>query len=120
MKIGISSLGETLASEVDVRFGRAAYFIIYNTDDGSFSCVDNAQNVESMQGAGIQAAQNVINTGVQAVITPNCGPKAFRVLSSEGVKIFSCGEGKIKDTIDDFKNDKLVEIKQANVEGHWF
>lgn len=119
MKIGISSLGETLASEVDVRFGRAAYFIIYDTDEGSFSCIDNAQNVESMQGAGIQAAQNVINTGAKALITPNCGPNAYKVLSSAGIKVFKCGDGKVEDIINEFKNGTLEELNNANVDGHW-
>ncbi|NVM03284.1 MAG: NifB/NifX family molybdenum-iron cluster-binding protein, partial [Candidatus Helarchaeota archaeon] len=69
--------------------------------------------------AGIQAAQNIINSGAQTVITPNCGPNAFRVLSTAGVKVFSCKEGKISDVINDYKNGKLKEIEEANVEGHW-
>ncbi len=119
MKIIISSTGNSLESKVDQRFGRAAMFILYDTDDDSFSVIDNKQNLDSPSGAGIQAAQNIINSGAQTVITPNCGPKAFRVLSTAGVKIFSCGDSKIKDIINDFKNGKLEEIKQANVEGHW-
>ena len=119
MKIIITSTGDSLESKVDQRFGRGAMFILYDTDEDSFSVIDNKQNLESPSGAGIQASMNIINQGIQAVITPNCGPKAFRVLSSAGVKIFSCEDGKIKDIIDDFKNDKLEEIKQANVEGHW-
>ncbi len=119
MKIVITSTGDSLESEVDQILGRAAMFILYDTDEDSFSVVDNKQNLESPSGAGIQSAQTIVNSGAQAVITPNCGPKAFRVLSSAGVKIFSCKDGKVKDIIDNFKNGKLEEIKQANVEGHW-
>ena len=119
MKIIITSTGNSLESEVDQRFGRAAMLLLYNTDDGSFSVIDNKQNLESPSGAGIQASTNVINSGAEVVITPNCGPKAFRVLSSAGIRVFSCSSGKIKNIIDDFKNGKLEEIKQANVEGHW-
>jgi len=119
MKIIITSTGDSLDSELDQRFGRAEMFILYNTDDDSFSVIDNKQNIESLSGAGIQAAQNIINSGAEAVITTNCGPNAFRVLSTAGVKVFSSKGGKIKDIIDDYKNGKLKEFKEANVEGHW-
>jgi len=119
MKIIITSTGDSLENEVDMRFGRAAMFILYDTDNGSFSVIENKQNLQSPSGAGIQAALNVANSGAQAIITPNCGPKAFKVLSEADVKVFSCKVGKITDVIDDFKNGKLEEIKQANVEGHW-
>jgi len=120
MKIIITSTGDSLDSELDQRFGRAERFILYDTDEDSFSVIDNKQNIESPSGAGIQAAQNIINSGAEAVITPNCGPNAFRVLSTAGVKVFSCKSGEIKDIIDDYKNGKLKEFKEANVEGHWF
>ena len=119
MKIIITSTGDSLDSEVDQRFGRASCFILYDTDKDSFSVIDNKQNIESTSGAGIQSAQNIINSGAQIVITPNCGPNAFRVLSTAGVKVLSCKGGKINDAINDYKNGKLKEIKQANVEGHW-
>jgi predicted Fe-Mo cluster-binding NifX family protein len=119
MKIVVTSTGNSLESEVDQRFGRAPYFIVYDIDEDAFSVIDNKQNIETASGAGIQSAQNIINSGAQTVITPNCGPKAFRVLSTAGIKVFSCKNGIIKDIIEDFKNGKLSEITQANVEGHW-
>ena len=119
MKIIITSTGDNLDSEIDQRFGRSAIFILYDTGDDSFSVIDNKQNIESSSGAGIQTAQNIINAGAEIVITPNCGPKAFRVLKTAGVKIYSCKEGKVKDAIEDFKNCRLNEISEANVEGHW-
>ncbi len=95
MKLAISSSENNLDSQVDLRFGRAKGFIIYETDNDAFEFVDNVQNLEAAQGAGIQAAQNVVNKNVEAVITGHCGPKAFRVLSTSGVKIYTVGEGKI-------------------------
>ena len=119
MKIIITSTGDSLESEIDVRFGRAPVFILYDTDDDSFSPINNKQNLDSPSGAGIQSAQNIINSGAKAVITPNCGPKAFRVLSSAGVKVFSCSKVKVRDAVNDFKEGKLEELNQANVEGRW-
>ncbi len=119
MKIAISANENSLNSQVDLRFGRAKGFIIYETDNESFEYIDNVQNLEAAQGAGIQAAQNVVNADAEALITGHCGPKAFRVLSTSGVKIYTVGEGKISKIIEKFKNVELQELASADVEGHW-
>lgn len=119
MKIAITSDGQNLDSQVDLRFGRAKGFIIYNLEDESFEFVDNIQNLNAAQGAGIQAAQNVINQAVEAVITGHCGPKAFNLLTNENVKIFVGAEGTIQDAIRKFKNNELQKADSADVEGHW-
>lgn len=119
MKIAITSSGENLDNNIDLRFGRAKGFIIYETNDDTFEFIDNLQNIEAAQGAGIQAAQNVVNKNVYAVITGHCGPKAFRVLSTSDVKIYTVGEGKVNEVIEKFKNGELQEASSADVEGHW-
>ncbi len=119
MKIAITSSGQNLDSEVDLRFGRAAGFIIYDIENDSFEYADNTQNLNAMQGAGIQAAQNVVEQQVGAIITGNCGPKAFAVLSSAGVKIYIGAQGSVKEVIEKFKNNELQLAQTANVQGHW-
>jgi predicted Fe-Mo cluster-binding NifX family protein len=119
MKIAITSDGKNLESQMDLRFGRAKGFIIYETDDDTFEFIDNEQNLEAAQGAGIQAAQNVVNKNVDAVISGHCGPKAFKVLSTSGIKIYTSDEGKISEIIEKFKNGELKEANSADVEGHW-
>ncbi len=119
MKIAITSSGENLDNEIDLRFGRTKGFIIYETNDASFEFIDNVQNLEAAQGAGIQAAQNVVNKNIEAVITGHCGPKAFKVLSTSGVKVYTVETGKISEIIEKFKNGELQEAASADVEGHW-
>ena len=119
MKIAITSSGENLENEIDLRFGRAKGFIIYDLENNSFEFIDNVQNLEATQGAGIQAAQNVVNKDVDAVITGHCGPKAFKVLSTSDVKVYTVSEGKISEVIEKFKNGELQEASSADVEGHW-
>ena len=84
MKIAVTSRGEDLQSTVDERFGRARYFLVVDTETGSFEAHDNAQSAGSLQGAGIQSARNVARQGVSAVLTGHCGPKAFRALAAAG------------------------------------
>jgi predicted Fe-Mo cluster-binding NifX family protein len=119
MKIAITSSGKDLDNEIDLRFGRAKGFVIYDLENGSYEFIDNVQNLEAAQGAGIQAAQNVVNKDVEAVITGHCGPKAFKVLSAADVKIYTMETGKIKEVIEKFKNGELLEASSADVEGHW-
>ena len=95
MKIAISSTGEDLDSKIDLRFGRAFGFIIYDLDTDEFSFVNNVQNLEASQGAGIQTAQTVVNLDAGALITGHCGPKAFKVLSASDVKIYVGAEGTV-------------------------
>ena len=45
MKVAISAKGNELSSQVDPRFGRAVYFIVYDTEDDSFEAISNGDNV---------------------------------------------------------------------------
>ena len=119
MKIAVPSPGKTLESDVDSRFGRASGFIVFNTEDETFTLTDNNQNLNAAQGAGVQAAQNVALTGADVVIAPSFGPKAFRVLQAAGVKTVLCSAGTVKQAIEDYIAGKLSESDAANVEGHW-
>ena len=119
MKLVISASGETLESAVDPRFGRAAKFILYDTDTEQFTAHDNAQNLNAAQGAGIQSAQTVVNLGADWLISGHCGPKAFRVLSTAGVKIGVGAEGTVAEVIERFKRGEFESSATADVEGHW-
>jgi len=119
MKIAISAQGTDLASPVDPRFGRAKTFIIYDTETGEFEAVDNEQNLNAAQGAGIQAAQNVAAHDVECVLTGHCGPNAFKTLDGAGIKTIVGVEGTVQGAIDRLKAGKLKPTNGADVEGHW-
>ncbi len=119
MKVAITSQGPDMNSAVDPRFGRAKYFIVVDTDTGDFSANDNTQNLNAVQGAGIQAGRNVVDLGVEAVITGNVGPKAFAALEAGGVKIYIGADGTVAGALEKFKAGELECVGKANVEGHW-
>lgn len=119
MKIAISSAGFTLDDTIDLRFGRAAMFIIYDLDNETFSAVDNEQSLNAAQGAGIQAAQHIVNAGVAALITGHTGPKAFKVLEAAKVPVYLAEGGSVREAIASFRNGTLKVISEADVEGHW-
>ena len=109
MKIALSSEGNLLEDNLDMRFGRAKVFIIYDLDNNEYEYIDNDQNVNAVQGAGIQSAQCVVDKGADAVITGYCGPKAYKVLEAAEVKVYTSDKDSIANTIKKFKNDELSE-----------
>jgi predicted Fe-Mo cluster-binding NifX family protein len=119
MKIAVTSQGQDLNSPVDPRFGRAKWFVIVDTETGSSEAVDNNQNVNAAQGAGIQAGQIVAQHGVEAILTGHCGPNAFRTLQAAGVTIYLGLTGTVAEAVERFKKDKLTPAETADVAGHW-
>lgn len=119
MKVAVTAQGQDLASMVDLRFGRAKWIIVVDTETDQHQVHDNTVHLSLPQGAGIQTGQNVANLGVDAVITGNAGPNAFRILSAAGLRIFLAADQTIEQAVAALKEGRLQEIQQANVEGHW-
>ncbi|MGC9224655.1 MAG: NifB/NifX family molybdenum-iron cluster-binding protein [Terracidiphilus sp.] len=119
MKLAITSQGEGLASSVDPRFGRAKAFVLVEPETGTVKTVDNAVNLNAMQGAGIQAAKQIVEMGAKALITGHVGPKAFATLQAAGVKIYPVDGGTVTEVLEQFKAGTLKAATGADVEGHW-
>jgi len=120
MKICITSTGDSLEAQVDPRFGRCPYFILYDTDTDNFQAFENS-SMTAVSGAGIQAAQFVVNEGAEIVITGNVGPNSFGVFNAAGVKIIIGVAGiKVKDAIEKFKKGELKTFaSNPTVAGHY-
>lgn len=119
MKVAVTAQGKDLTAPVDSRFGRAKFFVVVDPETGEFSASDNSQNLNAAQGAGIQAGRNVVDLGVDAVVTGNVGPKAFATLQAGEVKIFTGATGTVAEAVEQFKAGKLKEAASSNVESHW-
>lgn len=119
MRIAITSEGKELNAKLDPRFGRSAYFIIVDPETMAFEVVENSQNLNLPQGAGIQAGKTVADNKVDVLITGHCGPKAFKVLQGAGVKIVTGAGGTVADAIAQFNIGGLETSTEADVEGHW-
>ena len=119
MKIAVSSSGNDLSSEVDPRFGRAANFIVVDSETMDFKVVANTQNLSLPQGAGIQAGKTVVDSGAKVVLTGNCGPKAFAVLQEVGVAVVVGAQGTVAEAVAAYKSGELKAVDSPNVEGHW-
>lgn len=119
MKVAITTAGHDLDAKVDPRFGRAPRFLIYFSERGVFTSKENTQNLNAAQGAGIQTATHLANEQVDAVITGNCGPKAYAVLDAAQIKVYTCPGCTVGDAIEKLTRGELKAAEKANVEGHW-
>ncbi len=109
MKICISAGGKDLTSAVDDRFGRCKYFLIVDTGKEDIRCMEN-QGAVSPGGAGIAAAQQVVDEGAEYVITGNVGPNAMKILSAGGIKVYRGSGMTVSDAVESLQEGLLEEI----------
>jgi len=109
MKVCVSSTGKDLKSPVDERFGRCEYFLVVDTDKDETKVIENKAALAS-GGAGIAAAQQVVDEGAEYLITGNVGPNAIRVLSAGGVKVYRASGMNIASALENLKSGSLTPI----------
>jgi predicted Fe-Mo cluster-binding NifX family protein len=107
MKIIFSSTGKNWEDNIDDKFGRAKGFVLYDEDNNKLSWLSNDENMNAGHGAGIQAAQLVLNTGAEILITGRIGPKAREVLEKTNIKIYETVNVSIKQAYKNFKEGLL-------------
>ncbi len=119
-KIAVTSEGPTLDDRVDPRFGRAAGFVVVDLDTMETEYIDNGSSQSMAQGAGIQAAENVVRAGAGALLTGYVGPKAFAALSAAGIKVGQDLEGlTVREAIERYKKGDVSVAEGPNRQGHW-
>ena len=107
MKVAVSAVDNNLDAQVDSHFGRAAFYLIVESESMTFEYIANP-NVNARGGAGIQSAQLVIDKGVRSLLTGKCGPNAFEVLKTAGINIYENFQGTVREAIQAFQSDQVV------------
>jgi len=111
MKIAIPVDDKVMDSKISKTFGRANYFLIYNLDKKDNVFLDNL-GASSQGGAGIKAAQMIVDSNVTALISPSCGENAAVVINGANIQIFNTINDVISDNIDAFTEGKLVPLEE--------
>jgi len=117
MKVVVSSSGADKTSTLDLRFGRCSYFVFVDTETNTVDAVVN-QAVSSGHGAGIQAAQSVIEAGAEAVISRRVGPNAFQVLAAAGLMIYESDAASVEEAVVALKAGKLTAVNTPTGPSH--
>ncbi len=92
-----------MGSEIDTRFGRANYFMVYDIDDNKIISVEDNKYKSEGHGVGIKTAGTAVEKGCTLVIGAQPGPKAEQVFKEGNVEMFVVTEGSVKDAILKYK-----------------
>ncbi len=113
-KIAICANADSPSALVDGRFGRCAYFMLWDEEQQSFTGIRNG-GPDLNQGAGTGAAQELLQHGVGYLICNRIGPKAFAVMQKAGVKIYAAKEDQdLKTVLKQYRAGKLSLVEAAN------
>jgi predicted Fe-Mo cluster-binding NifX family protein len=119
MKVVVSASGKDLSAQVDARFGRASCFLVVDSETMACEVLENEQNLQAPQGAGIQAATLVARQKPQAVLTGHCGPKAFQTLQAANIRVVLGVKGSVSEVMEKFRKGEYRYADSPDVEGHW-
>lgn len=111
MRLAIPVDEQSIDSGVCPSFGRAPFFLLYNTVTEEIEFLKNGA-ADSQGGAGVKAAQIIADVGTNALLTPRCGENAEQVLSRAEVLIYKTVAGSAKQNIDEFKSDRLSLLSE--------
>jgi predicted Fe-Mo cluster-binding NifX family protein len=113
MKIILPADENNNGTTVCVSFGRAPFFMIYDTESKQASFKDNPA-ASSPGGAGVKAAQFVVDSGAEVLLTPRCGDNAAEVLSADGTRIYKTRDGTAMDNIEAFLGGELTALTETH------
>jgi predicted Fe-Mo cluster-binding NifX family protein len=117
MQVAVSAHGEGLDAPASPVFGRCPAFVFVDTETWAARSVPNPA-VAAGGGAGVQAAQFVVQQGAEAVITGNVGPNAFQVFQAAGVPVYLSPGGTVRQAVEAFKRGELRTLNQATAPAH--
>ena len=110
MKVAISVTKPESDATLDARFGRAAAFLIVDTETDEWQGYTNPA-ADAPGGAGIQAAEFVARQGAEAAISGAFGPKAYAALAAANVAMYRAEPGLATDLVQKLKDGELELVE---------
>lgn len=117
MKIAIPANDKDWESGVCASFGRARYLAFYDTQTQSGVFVENPA-AKAAGGAGLKAAQAVVDAGAGALLAARCGQNAAEVLQEAGIAVYRSLDGTMQENLAAFSEGKLVRMTQFQAGFH--
>lgn len=97
---------------VCVSFGRAPFFMVSDTETGVTEVHENAA-AQAEGGAGLKAAQIVVDFDTDALITVRCGENAAKVLQAAEIQIYK------NDSMDAMENVEALKAGKLSLLDHF-
>ncbi|HHU77028.1 MAG TPA: hypothetical protein GXZ24_09095 [Firmicutes bacterium] len=115
MKIAISTGKENKGALLNPRFGRCEFFAIYDTELKEWKFYPNPGALEG-SGAGIKAAEFIIEQEVDVLLTGELGPKAASLIEGSGVKFYRLPEITLQEAVAEFEKGNIAAPQTDPVE----
>ena len=112
MKIIITASSEKTEGLFNPRFGRADYFMLYDSDSQEWSAFQNPA-ADASGGAGPQAVQFIAGKNPDVIISGRYGPSAFTALQAAGIKAYIASSGTVSDVLGQFLDGQLTQVDAA-------
>jgi predicted Fe-Mo cluster-binding NifX family protein len=98
-----------LDAAVDPRFGRCRYFVVVDSEQGTFEALENT-NADRRGRAGVQSANTIASKGAKVLLTGKCGQNATRALAAAGIRVVPGCSGTVRAAIEKFKAGELQPV----------
>ena len=119
MKIAICAKNNAgLSSDVDDRFGRAEYYVLFDTESNETTVIENSAKNDSA-GAGGKAISLLNKYDVSTIIVPELGPKALDAVKAFELTAYQIDDSKtVKEALNSFLTNKLIQLMSSSVNSH--
>ncbi len=114
MKIAIPVDNASMSTTICISFGRTPYFLIYDTESKDAKFISNSSAAASQGGAGIKAAQTIIDHQAEALLTPRCGENAAEVFQAANIKIYQTNGNLLKHNLHAFEKGELSLLNEIH------
>lgn len=114
MIVAVPAEEKSLDSAICVSFGRAPIYCLYDTEKKETNTFIDNKATEVSGGAGIQAAQFLVDQKIDSLITFRLGENASRVLSAANISILKALNLSIADNITNLLEGTLTSLNEVH------
>ncbi len=116
MKIAIPVEDDSGFPDVAQSLGRAAYYLVFDTETEASVIISNPAK-DSPSGTGVKAAQTIVDSGAEVLLTIRCGDRAYEVLTAANVDVMSAFTGKAEENLNAYFEGRLSKLETVH-SGH--
>lgn len=110
MKIMFATDDKTMNSNIAKRFGHAAFYLIFDTEDNLFDARVNNGHDDNHS-----ALVDLMNEGVTHFVIGNIGPQAFEVLKNNNSKIYLARKLSTNKALEKLLENNLEELTEPTL-----
>ncbi len=111
MKIAFPTNNQNLKGEINLHFGRAKYYLVYDTENQSFEVLENPE----MAGKDELPPDFLKKRGVDVVVALAMGARAFEKFNNLGIKVYKAKGKSIDENITYFEKKQLKFLDQKDI-----